>query len=75
MDGWLQDPQQCWSVRFHRDPEKCANDVRVFVDHGREMPNGQPALLKSRRNMRYEDAVTLWKELRRVGWAETKAVW
>lgn len=75
MDGWLQDPQQLWSVRFHRDPERCVDDVRILVDHGREMSDGRPALLKSRRNMRYEDAVSLWKELLRSGWKEIKAVW
>ena len=75
MEGWLTDANKHWSVRFHRDPKGWEQDVRVIVDHGREMRDGQPALLKTRRNMRYEDAVALWKELRRCGWTVSGAAW
>ena len=75
MDGWLSDPQQFWSVRFHRDPGSWVRDIQVIVDHGREMPDGQLPLLKTRRMMRYDDAVALWKELTRLGWSVTDPVW
>ena len=76
MDGWLSDPQAYWWARFHRDP--CggwAKDQRVFVDHGRPMPDGQPALLRTRREMRYEDAVALWFQLKSLGWTVADAAW
>ena len=75
MEGWLQDSQKYWSVRFHSDPDIRNDDARVLVDHRREMPYGQPALLLSRRYMRYEDAVSLWKHLLRGGWEETNSIW
>ena len=75
VDGWLQDSQRFWTVRFHRDPDSLIRDVRVFVDHGREMPDGEPALLKSRRQMRYDDAIALWKQLVRSGWTVVEPVW
>ena len=75
MEGWLTITNQCQSVRFHPDPNPSgsAKDVLVIVDHVKEMPAGQPPLLKTRRNMRYEDAVALWKELRRCGWTIAEA--
>ena len=55
-------------MRFHRDQKSWLRDPYVFVDMGRGMPNGEPALLKSRRYLRLEDAMTLWKDLRSYGW-------
>ena len=74
-DGWLKDPQKSWAVRFQRDPQSEQKDVRVLVDHGRKLSQDQPALLKSRRNMRYEDAISLYKELQHIGWTHCEAVW
>ena len=75
MKGWLTIANKYQSVRFHPDPNPSvsAKDVLVIVDHIKDMPAGQPSLLKTRRSMRYEDAVALWKELQRCGWtvAET----
>jgi hypothetical protein len=39
------------------------------------LSSDQPALLKSRRNMRYEDAISLYKELQHIGWTHCEAVW
>lgn len=71
MEGWLTIASKCQSVRFHADPSTSggAKDVLVIVDHLKDMPAGHPPLLKTRRNMRYEDAVALWKELQRCGWS------
>ena len=75
MESWLTIANKYQSVRFHPDPNPSfsAKDVLVIVDHIKDMPAGQPSLLKTRRSMRYEDAVALWKELQRCGWtvAET----
>ncbi len=75
MDGWLADPQALWMARFHRDPKSWLREQRIYVDHGRPMPDGQPALLKSRRDMRYEDAVSLWFQLKDCGWTVAEAAW
>ena len=76
MDGWLKDPKGYWLARFHRDHNSTwVKDQRVFVDHGRPMPDGQPALLKTRRDMRYEDAVALWFQLKGLGWTVAEAAW
>jgi len=77
MEGWLTIANKCQSVRFHSDPKQSgsAKDVLVIVDHVKEMPAGVPPLLKTRRNMRYEDAVALWKELQRCGWTATEPAW
>ena len=74
-DGWLKDPQKFWAVRFHREPQSGHKDVRVLVDHGRKLSRDQPALLKSRRKMRYDDAISLYKELQHIGWTHCEAVW
>ena len=50
-------------------------DVRVFVNHGKGMPNGEPVPLKSRRQMRYDDAVATWTPLLRNGCSVAKPVW
>ena len=66
-EGWLTDRKRYWTYRFHRDHRSWAQDPRVFVDRGREMPNGEPALLKSRRYLRDAEVRKLWLELVRKG--------
>ena len=77
MKGWLTIASKRQSVSFHSDPKQSGStkDVLVIVDHIKEMPAGEPPLLKTRRNMRYEDAVALWKELQRCGWTITEGAW
>ena len=75
QEGWLTGNNNHWSMRFHRDQKSWLRDPYVFVDMGRGMPNGEPALLKSRRYLRLEDARTLWKDLRSYGWQQTSPVW
>lgn len=77
MEGWLTIASEHQSVRFLPvlNPSGSTKDVLVIVDHVKEMPDGQPPLLKTRRNMRYEDAVALWKELQRCGWTITEGAW
>ena len=76
MEEWLTIASKCQSVRFHPDlhPSSSAKDVLVIVDHVKDMPAGQPPRLKTRRHMRYEDAVALWKELQRCGWTVAETV-
>ena len=67
-EGWLTDPDGYWVKRFHRDQASWSGCRRVFVDEGRGMPNGEPALLKRRQYLRRDQAEQLWKTLRRQGW-------
>ena len=74
MEGWLTNASKCQKVSFLSDLNSSgsADDVFVIVDHIKDMPEGHPPLLKTRRNMRYEDAVALWKELQRCGWTTSE---
>ena len=42
---------------------------------GRPMPDGSPALLKTRQHLRRDDAEVLWKNLLRSGFQKVPAVW
>ena len=75
MDAWLVDAQGYWSARFSRDPSALPREASVIVDHGRAMPGDEPALLKSRRTLRYEDAVSLWFQLKSCGWTVADPAW
>ena len=73
-DGWITDAQDYWIAHFHWDDKSWSKDKRLFVDYGREIP-GQPALLKSRRHLRAEEARTLWKSLCSSGWKQRTPAW
>ena len=71
VDGWLIDQDRHWCVRFHPDDKAWRKEPkRFFVDTGRPMPDGQPALLKAAVHAR-QDAVALWQALMRSGWTAT----
>ncbi|MAR52320.1 MAG: hypothetical protein CMK50_04090, partial [Propionibacteriaceae bacterium] len=50
VEGWLSDRDGYWYKRFHRDEQSWALHPKVFIDLGRPMPDGSPALLKSRQH-------------------------
>ena len=59
-----------------RDPSGTwVKDQAVCVDHGKSGPDGQAALLKTRREMRYEDTVVLLFPLKSYGWTVAEAAW
>ena len=74
-EGWLKDPYGYWVKRFHHDQASWTARPGVFVDEGRDMPNGEPALLKRRQCLRHEQAAQLWKALRRQGWRQAQPLW
>ena len=74
-DGWLSDPETTWTYRFHRDNKPWLRDPKVFVDMGRPMSDGSPALLKTRQHMRRQKAESMWRDLVRKGWKKVLAVW
>ena len=41
-EGWLIDSNDNWIWRFHRDNSAWVRDPKVFIDRGRQMPNGPP---------------------------------
>lgn len=47
----------------------------VFLDMGRPMPNGSPALFKSRHHPLGERVEGMWKDLVCQGWKKFPAVW
>jgi len=74
-DGWLMNPENRWTYRFQRDEKAWAKDPRVFVDMGRPMTDGSPALLKTRKHLRRERAEGMWKDLLSKGWKKVPPAW
>ena len=74
-EGWLLNEETKWAFRFHRDEKSWVRDPKVFEDMGRGMPDGSPALLKSRRHLRREQAEGIWKDLLKQGWKKTTPLW
>ena len=48
---------------------------KVFMDRGMAMPDGEPLLLKERRHAPQEDAETIWRNLKSMGWKSTEPLW
>ena len=51
VEAWLIH-EEGFIARLHTDMKSLRRDPMLFVDYGQEMPDGQPALLKSRRHRR-----------------------
>ena len=75
MEGWLLDPTTDCVYRFHRDEKSWVRDQKVFVDQGKQLPDSQPPLLKTRRHLRREEAEVMWKQLVRMGCKRTEPLW
>ena len=45
------------------------------MDRGMAMPDGEPPLLKERRHAPQEDAETIWRNLKSMGWKSTEPLW
>jgi len=73
-EGWLIDGESTWVWRFHRDDKSWVRDKKVFMDRGRQMPNGIP-LLKERRYVREDEAKRVWVSLVSQGWKRTEPLW
>lgn len=74
-EGWLTDLSGYLAMRFHMYEQSDASDPRVFVDYGRGMLTGQPALLRSRKHLPRKDAETQWNRLIEIGWSQASPVW
>ena len=58
----------------HLEPNPLFLDPKVYIDRGRQMPEGPP-LLKERRYLRKDAAEQLWKSLQTQGWKKTRPLW
>lgn len=74
-EGWLVNKENGWGYRFHRDEKSWGQHPRVFVDKGRKMLDGSPALLKTRQHLRRQEAEKLWKSLLSTGWIRSEPLW
>ena len=73
-DGWIKEVNGEWILRFMYDWDSWDQNPKVFIDRGRLMPNGIP-LLKSRKKMRRNLAIVLWKDLLASGWKRVNPQW
>ena len=60
QEGWLKDANDHWVWRFHRDDSPWVREPKVFIDRGRQMPEGPP-LLKERRSLRKDAEEQFWR--------------
>ena len=74
-EAWIQDPFGKWSLRFHRDKKSWISYPFIFLDKGRAMEDGSPALLKSRRHLPKNEAVEIWRKLISEGWQTVEPQW
>ena len=74
-EGWVVDPGTNWVLRFHRDDKAWVRDPKVFLERGMAVPNEESPLLKERRHVPQEDADTIWRNLKSMGWKRTDPLW
>ena len=73
-DGWLREPSGIWILRFRYDWSSRDQYPKVIVEKGRLERNGIP-LLKSRKRMRRNIAIELWKNHLAADWRRIKPQW
>ena len=73
-DGWAKEERGRWILRFRYDWTSWEQNPKVLIDKGRLMSNGIP-LLKSRKKMRRNLAIALWRNLLASGWVRVNPQW
>ena len=73
-DGWLKEVNGEWILRFRYDWESWDQNPKVIIDKGRLEFNGIP-LLKSRKKIRRNLAIELWRKLLADGWVRVGPQW
>ena len=73
-DGWIEEIDGAWILRFRYDWESWEQNPKVLIEKGKLQPNGIP-LLKNRKRMRRDLAIKLWRNLLATGWRRTYPKW
>ena len=77
-DFWLIDSNSVGVIRFYKKNENKENfNNFMFIEEGIVMGiHGEnPPLMKTRREMKIEDARLFWKNLINEGWQKTNPKW
>tara|TARA_B100001057_G_scaffold193014_1_gene193906 strand:- start:1153 stop:1401 length:249 start_codon:yes stop_codon:yes gene_type:complete len=77
-DFWLIDSNSVGVIRFYKKNENKEDLIKyMFVEEGLVMgSHGEnPPLMKTRREMKIEDARLFWKNLINEGWQKTNPKW
>ena len=77
-DFWLIDSNSVGVIRFYKNNENKDDFIEyMFIEEGIVMgSHGEnPPLMKSRREMKIEDARLFWKNLMNEGWQKTNPKW
>ena len=77
-DFWLIDSNSVGVIRFYKNNENKEDFIEyMFIEEGIVMgSHGEnPPLMKSRKEMKIEDARLFWKNLMNEGWQKTNPKW
>ena len=77
-DFWLIDSNSVGVIRFYKKKENKEDLIKyMFIEEGLVMgSHGEnPPLMKTRREMKIEDARLFWKNLINEGWQKTNPKW
>ena len=76
-DFWLIDSNSVGVIRFYNNQNKVEFIEYMIIEEGIVMgSHGEnPPLMKSRREMKIEDARLFWKNLMNEGWQKTNPKW
>ena len=77
-DFWLIDSNSVGVIRFYKKKENKEDLIKsMFIEEGIVMgSHGEnPPLMKTRREMKIEDARLFWKNLINEGWQKTSPKW
>ena len=77
-DFWLIDSNSVGVIRFYKKNENKKDLIKsMFIEEGIVMgSHGEnPPLMKTRREMKIEDARLFWKNLINEGWQKTNPKW
>ena len=77
-DFWLIDSNSVGVIRFYKKKENKEDLIEyMFIEEGIVMGSlgENPPLLKTRKEMKIEDARLFWKNLINEGWQKTNPKW
>lgn len=77
-DFWLMDANSVGVIRFYENNKNKEDLIEyMFIEEGIVMgSHGEnPPLMKTRREMKIEDARLIWKNLINEGWQKTNPKW